>query len=125
MVDIEPQAAQQVAELVTGIADELAQKGVTVDELERARLPLLTSLRESLRNNGYWLSTVLSRAQEKPEVLDWVRSRIPDTESITAEELSELARKYLRRERASRATIIPTEKTAKPPLMLTAPPDEN
>jgi zinc protease len=123
-VDIEPRAAGEVAELVINIADDLARNGVTADELERSRLPLLTSLRESLRMNGYWLSTVLARAQEKPEVLEWSRTRIADTESITTAELSDLARKYLGRDRASRATILPVAAKGKPPLLLTAPPDE-
>jgi zinc protease len=115
-IDIEPSAAANVAELVIGIADDLARNGVTADELERARLPLLTSLRDSLRMNGYWLTTVLARAQEQPEVLDWARTRLPDTESITAEELSELARKYLGRDRVSRAAILPTPQKAQIPM---------
>ena len=45
----------------------------------------LTALQESLRNNGYWISAVLGRAQEKPEVLDWARTRMADTQSITLE----------------------------------------
>ena len=46
------------------------------DELERALKPILTGTRDSLRDNGYWLGSVLSRAQEKPEVLDWSRTRV-------------------------------------------------
>jgi hypothetical protein len=59
---------------------------VSADELERARLPLLTSLRESLRMNGYWLNSVLARAQEKPEVSIGLRTRLADTEAITTDE---------------------------------------
>ncbi len=106
-IDIAPPAATKMAELVINIADDLARKGVTAEELERARLPLLTAVKESLRNNGYWLAAVLSRAQEKPEVLDWARSLQADFEAITTAELSALAKKYLGRERVSRATIIP------------------
>ena len=74
-IDVDPPTAAKMSELVIGLADDLAQKGVTDDELNRARQPLLTALRESLRSNGYWLSNVLSRAQEKPEMLDWARTR--------------------------------------------------
>ena len=56
------------------IADDLAKNGVTDDELNRARLPLLTAQSESLRSNGYWLGSVLARAQERPEMLDWARN---------------------------------------------------
>ncbi len=108
-IDIAPKDAEKMAKLVTEIADDLATHGVTAEELERARLPLLTTLKETLRNNGYWLSAVLSRAQEKPEVMDWARSRQADVESISTAELSELAKKYLGRDRVSRAIILPNE----------------
>ena len=106
-VDIDPAVAQKTAVLLINIADDLAKNGVTEDELNRARLPLLTALKQSLRSNAYWLNSVLAAAQEKPEVLDWARTRIPDNESITTEELSALAKKYLGRDRPSRATILP------------------
>ena len=111
-IDVEPAKAAELTALVISIADDLATKGVTPEELERARKPLMTSLTESLRDNGYWLASVLSRAQEKPEVLDWARTRMADNESITAAELSELAAKYLGRDRVSRATILPAVKPA-------------
>ena len=71
---------------------------------------MLTSARESLRTNGYWGGSVLARAQEKPEVLDWARSRIPDLESVTADELSALAKQYLGADRVSTVTIVPQAK---------------
>ncbi len=110
-IDVDPAMAAKMSELVIGLADDLSKNGVTEDELNRARQPLLTALQESLRNNGYWLAAVLSRAQEKPEVLDWARNRMADTQSITTAELSELAKKYLGRNRVSRATILPEKKT--------------
>jgi len=104
---VDPAQAEEIADLIVEIGDDLARNGVSADELERARQPLLTSVRESLRSNAYWLRSVLSRAQEKPEVLDWARSRLSDIESITAEELSALAKDYLPAARASRVVILP------------------
>jgi zinc protease len=121
-VDVDPAAAQKMAATVIDVANELAQKGVTADELERARQPLLTTLRQSLRSNAYWLNSVLAAAQEKPEMLDWSRNRMADTEAITAAELSELAKKYLGREHASRATILPIAK--QPPIPMARPDGE-
>ena len=114
-IDVDPATAAKMSDLVITLADDLAQKGVSDDELSRARLPLLTALRESLRQNGYWLSSVLARAQEKPEVLDWARTRLEDTESITTAEMSALAKNYLGRERVSRATILPASKSPAAP----------
>jgi zinc protease len=83
---------------------------VTDDELDRARKPALTAIRESARVNGYWLG-VLSRAQEKPEHLDRARTREADVLAVTAAELSALAKSYLTAERASRILIVPEAKT--------------
>lgn len=110
MVTIDPPRARQVADIIVRIGDELAAKGVTADELARAKQPVLTSLRESARTNQYWLGNVLARAQEKPEVLDWCRSRYADNEAITADELTELARSYLGGARASRVIVLPAGK---------------
>ena len=109
-VTIDPPRARQVADIIVQIGDELAGKGVTADELERAKKPVLTALRESARTNPYWLGNVLARAQEKPEVLEWCRSRYADNEAITADELSALARTYLGASRASRVLILPAAK---------------
>ncbi|MEN3367874.1 MAG: zinc protease [Verrucomicrobiota bacterium] len=108
-IEVDPAMTGQISEVVIKLADDLAKNGVTDDELNRARLPLLTSFRESLRTNGYWLS-VLTPAQEKPQMLDWARDRIADNEAITTSELNALAKKYLPRERASRVTILPAGK---------------
>jgi zinc protease len=89
--------------------------GVSEDELQRAREPLVKTMEQSLRDNGYWLTAVLARAQEKPEVLDWSRTRMADVQSITAAELSALAKKYLGRDRASHVVILPAAKAAPKP----------
>ncbi len=106
-VEIDPETAAKVTQFVLAIGEDLAKNGVTEDEFNRAREPLLTQLKQSLRDNTYWLGPVLSRAQEKPEVLDWCRTRDADTMSITPAELSALAKQYLTPDRASHITITP------------------
>ena len=61
-------------------------------------------MQQSLRTNNYWLNGVLARAQKKPEVLDWARTRLADVKAITTAELSALAKEYLGHARASRAS---------------------
>ncbi|MCW5547619.1 MAG: insulinase family protein [Opitutaceae bacterium] len=106
-VTVDPEQAALIREAVVQIAADLHRDGVTAEELERAKLPQLTSIRESLRDNAYWHGSVLARAQSKPEVLDWARSRLADIESITAEELTALARSYLGADQAFRVTVLP------------------
>src|SRR5205807_1609432 len=63
-ITVDPAKAKEITEVTVALAADLAEKGVTADELDRAKQPTLTAIRESLRNNGYWM-TVLGRAQEK------------------------------------------------------------
>jgi zinc protease len=111
-VSIDPPRARQVADIIVEIADELATAGVSEDQLERAKRPVMTSLRESARTNPYWLNSVLSRAQEKPEVLEWSRSRYADNEAITTADINALAREYLAASRASRVIVLPAATSA-------------
>jgi zinc protease len=107
-IDVDPARAAAISDLAVTVADDLATKGMTEDELARVRLPLLTALKDSLRSNAYWLGSVLARAQEKPEMLDWARNRIDDINSITIAELDALAKQYLVRDHVSRVTILPS-----------------
>ncbi len=126
-VTIDPPRAQFLADEIAAVGGDLAARGVTSDELERAKKPILTQLRESARTNQYWLGSVLSRAQEKPQHLEWSRTRYADIESITTAELDALAKQYLGADRASRVIVVPEPKsaaTATPPgpTPPTAPP---
>jgi zinc protease len=109
-VTVEPAKAKEISEVILALAADLATNGVTAEELERAKQPVLTATRESMRNNNYWLSSVLSRAQEKPEVLDWSRSRLTDIEGMKADELTALAKLYLSAAQAFRVTVLPVAK---------------
>ncbi len=106
-VDVDPAMAGKISELVISIADDLATNGVTEDELKRAREPWITAIQQLLRSNSYWLNRVLARAQERPEMLARARTRLADVKAITTAELGALAKEYLGRTRASRATVLP------------------
>jgi len=108
-VTVDPERAAEIAGVVTEIAADLAAHGVTDDELDRARQPVLTSIRETARTNGYWLGSVLAAAQEFPERLDWSRTRTSDFEAITKAEVDALARAYLGTDRVSRAIVLPAK----------------
>ncbi len=109
-VTIDPGKAAVVEKAVLEIADALVRDGITEDEFTRAKQPVLTSIRESVRTNGYWLNSVLAASQEYPEHLDWSRSRNRDIEGMTREEVEAFARKYLPSRRAFRFVVIPAAK---------------
>jgi hypothetical protein len=68
---------------------------------------MVTSLLDSVKSNGYWLSSVLSLSSRYPEQLEWPKTIISDFSSITADEINGLARKYLESSRAATARVTP------------------
>ena len=106
---VAPADARTIADAIKAVAAALHDGGVTEEELVRAKQPVLTALRESSRTNPYWLNTVLASAQEFPQKLDWSRSRYSDNESVTAAELSALAKQYLDPARVSEFIVLPAQ----------------
>ena len=106
-IDLDPDKVPAVVEAVQEITAKLHAEGVSADELERARLPVLTSIRDSARTNAYWLDSVLARAQSDPRVLDWARTRESFTAAISADELNELVQRFVNPDRVSRAITLP------------------
>ena len=104
---LNPDDLARIRPAVLSVAADLAAKGIEADELNRARQPILTMLRESERTNAYWVRTVLGAAQERPWLLDWARNRHADYEAVTLEQLNALARDYLDPARAIVFVIKP------------------
>jgi len=111
-VEVDPAQAATIQAAVLRIADELRTGGVTEDEVTRAREPILTSIKQTVRQNGYWIASVVDRAQEEPEVLDHARTRAADFAAITKAEVDALAARYLDNTRAARFIITPAEPAA-------------
>jgi zinc protease len=110
---VAPADARAIADAMKKVAADLQAGEVTAEELERARQPILTSLRESSRTNGYWLGSVLAAAQEFPERLDWSRHRYTDFEAITAAELTALAKQYYQPSKMHEFIVLPASNPAK------------
>ncbi len=102
----EPEKAQQLKDSLLQVADQLASKGTTQEEVDRLRQPILAQLRDAQRSNGFWLNN-LDESQSRPETLEDLRDLIPFYESITAQDLNPLAREYLQKDRASSAIVSP------------------
>ncbi len=110
MAQVKPEETKKYGELMITIADKMSTDGVTQDELERSLKPIESGLKESLRDNGYWLGTVLGSSQEHPHKLDWARDRDSDYGNVTVDELNALATKYLTKKNALLYEIVPDSK---------------
>ena len=80
---------------------------MTCEELQRAIKPSVTSIKDIVRKNSYWLNTVLSGSSKHPEQIDWSRTIMTDYASITADELSDMAKRYFDNNKAAVVMIRP------------------
>lgn len=102
-----PEDLELLLKTMRDLADNFANTGATADELDRAIKPTLGQLEKSLRDNSYWLGTVMSQSQADPKRLDLARGRDADYRSITLAEINALAKKYLKAENALLVSIKP------------------
>jgi zinc protease len=103
-----PEHAAKIAPIIHGICRDLRQQGISEDELQRALKPTLASLQEWVRNNRYWLNTVLLKSREYPQRLDWCRTMREDFSSITVGQINALAAQYLRADSAVDVSVLPS-----------------
>ena len=90
-----------VEEIIAKLRDEPTSE----DELNRARLPVIESLRRSQASNEYWLGQ-LGDVATRPEEVEQTLTHITDLEAITPADIQALARQYLRSDTAWRAVVV-------------------
>jgi zinc protease len=110
ILTVDPIQADEVAERVRQVGFTLAAEGVTGDELNRALEPTLTSIKDMMRSNRYWLQSVLSLSSRHPEQLQWPLSIQRDFAGVTVEEINRFASRYLQREKSAELIFRPVPK---------------
>ncbi len=116
VVEIAPDDAESVISAVKDISTSLAEQGVDKEERDRAVKPILTSIKERQRTNEYWLNSVLKGSSRHPEQIEWSRTFFEDYQSITHEELSKLAKQYLKNKKAAELIVAPAQLSVEPSL---------
>ena len=107
---VDPSQAAMLTEKVREAGARLAEEGISADELERALEPVLTSIRDLVRTNRYWLGSVLSMSSRHPQQLEWPLTIQQDFAAITVNDISTLAARYLQPEKAAEVIIMPAKK---------------
>jgi zinc protease len=90
---------------VDAITASLRDTPVTEDELNRARLPVIESLRRSQASNEYWLAQ-LGEVVDQPGDVEQILTHITDLETITPADIQNLARQYLKSDTAWKAVVV-------------------
>ncbi|GAB4334816.1 MAG: insulinase family protein [Desulfobulbaceae bacterium] len=108
MLTVDPGHADELAARVRDTAAMMAKNGVTEEELKRSLEPVLTSIRDMMRTNRYWLQSVLALSSRHPEQLGWPLTIQEDFAAITPEEMSAYANRYLDPSAAAEIIFRPT-----------------
>ncbi len=107
LLTIKPDSAAELADIVRDVVAELGVTGVSAEELQRSLEPIVVSIRDFKRTNSYWMNSVLSLSSRHPEQFKWPLTIGEDFASITAEELTQLAVRYLQQQQAALIVIRP------------------
>ena len=114
LVEMPPTLIPGFYDTVSAIARDMADHGVTADELARARNPRLAGLRKSQETNEYWL-TNLTGALADPRRYALIRSLFPDYESLTLGDIQAASRSVFRDEGAWKLVIRAAQGAAATP----------
>ena len=94
-LNVDPGSAATLEEEVQQIVQRTVQQGIDPDEFRRVLDPTLTGIKDLRQTNPYWLNSVLVGASRHPQQLEWSRTMEQDYASITIDDITKLARKYL------------------------------
>lgn len=110
-VVVAPGREQEILKVILRIADQLRAGGISPVELDRAKGPIITSLKDTVRTNEYWMNNVLAGSMRHPQQLAWPATLFGDFSEITVEEMGTLAASYLVPEKMANAVVKPTGTT--------------
>ncbi len=106
---VAPDQIEVLSRAVAEVASDLWKSGVTAEEFARAKAPILTSLKDMVRTNGYWLNSVFVLSSRYPQQLQWPATILSGFNAVTREELTALAREYLDPAKAAKVMIVPVK----------------
>ena len=103
--EVNPADIDRVFEAVADIAADMAAGGISEDELQRARQPILENIEEARETNGSWLG-IVDEAQTAPEFLERWRTSPDVYQSITVEDLTAAAIRWFDPDKALQVRIV-------------------
>ena len=112
---VDPRQVDMLKVEVLKIAEELYRGEISEEELERAKAPAMTALKDMVRTNSYWLRSVLSLSARYPQQLEWPATILGSFAGFTVSDMQKLSRKFLKPADAAVVEAVP-EKGAVPTI---------
>ena len=106
---VSPGDEEVIAKEIRNIAEDLRRNGIGEEELQRGKKPTLTSIGDTIRTNGYWLSSVLHLSSRHPVQLEWPTTIVDDFAAISKEDINRLAAEYLDNRRVAEGRAFPRQ----------------
>jgi len=106
LAQIPPDKIATFYNVVASVVEDLKNKPVGADELERARGPRIEDILRQQQTNEYWLA-LLAGAQADPRRLDIIRTTLPDLRAVTIDDVQKAARTWLKPENAYEIVVTP------------------
>lgn len=106
VVNVLPETSDLVYGQIETLVKDLG-KGISEKELDLVKKPFLNQIEVFRQTNAYWLNTVLADSFRHPEKLDWAGNMEADFLAVTQEDLTGLARRYLKMEESALILIQP------------------
>lgn len=104
LVEMPPAKIPGYFDTVARIAADLRDKGLTEDELDRARNPRVAGIQKAMLTNEYWQQR-LSGAIGDPRRLDLIRTTLSDYRAISAADVQAEARRWFVDDKAWRLVV--------------------
>ena len=89
-----PDAATRVQQETLAIVRQMATDGVTAEDLDRAREPLLEELSKERTNNSWWVS-ILDGSNRRPDKLETARQSTAEVQKMPLAEVNAAAKRWL------------------------------
>jgi zinc protease len=109
--EVKPDQIAPLMQVIEEVANEIAAKGLTDDELNRARTPMLAQLEKDRAGNEFWLGRVGGSSWD-PRRLESIRQQEALLRSVTLADVKAAAAAYLRPDRARRVVVNPPSNQA-------------
>jgi len=106
---------EKVSAAMESICNGIGQGHISDEDVERALRPIITASEKNLRTAAYWLNN-LSKLQTDPTKLEQIRDLKTDLQSITADEIRELAKEVYGKDNATFLYTVPQDAQQKPVL---------
>lgn len=102
-----PSQVADILEAAQEVAASLRAQPIDAGELQRSLDPILTSIRDRVQTNEYWLNSVLGGMRWHPQQLQWSRTFLSDYAAIELDDMHKLAATFLDAADAASVVVLP------------------